>query len=42
MTKKEKSLGKGKSWIIDSAIGHTISILKYNPLVGSNYVKLPK
>ena len=29
-------------WIIDSVIDHTISISKYNYLVGSNYMKLPK
>ena len=37
-----KSLGKGSRWIIDSVIGHTISISKYNPLAGSSYIKLPK
>ena len=38
----QKSLGKGSCWIIDSVIGHTISISKYNPLAGSSYTKLPK
>ena len=38
----QKSLGKGPGWIIDSAIDHTISIWKYNPLAGSSYIKLPK
>ena len=38
----QKSLGKGSSWIIDSVTDHTISISKYNPLGGSNYIKLPK
>ena len=33
----QKSLGKGSGWIIDSIIGHTISISKYNPLPGSSY-----
>ena len=36
------SLGKGSCWIIDSVIGHTISISKYNPLGGSSCTKLPK
>ena len=27
---------------LDSVIDHTISISKYNPLVGSSYIKLPK
>ena len=36
------SLGKGSCWIIDSVIGHTISISKYNPLAGSSSTKLPK
>ena len=38
----QKSLAKGSIWIIDSFIDHTISISKYNPVAGSNYVKLPK
>ena len=29
-------------WIIDSAIDHTITILKYNPLGRSSYIKLSK
>ena len=29
-------------WIIDSVIDHTITILKYNPLVRSSYIKLSK
>ena len=28
--------------LIDSVIGHIISISKYNPLTGGNYIKLPK
>ena len=39
---KQKSLGKGSGWIIDSVIDHNISISKYNPLVGSSCIKLPK
>ena len=42
ITNTKKSLGKGSSWIIDSVISHTISISKYNQLVGSSYIKLPK
>ena len=42
ITNIQKSLGKGLSWIIDSINDHTISISKYNPLAGSNYVKSPK
>ena len=38
----QKLFGKGSIWIIDSVIDDTISILKYNPLVGSSYTKLPK
>ena len=37
-----KSLGKDLGWIIDSVIDHTISISKYNPLTGSNYIKSSK
>ena len=42
ITNIQKSLEKGSDWIIDSVINHTISISKYNPLAGSNYIKLPK
>ena len=35
---KQKFLGRGSSWIIDSAIYHIINITKYNPLTGSNYI----
>ena len=38
----QKSLGNGTGWIIDSVIDHTISILKYNPLCGSSYIKFSK
>ena len=38
----QKSLGKGSGWIIDSVLDHTISILKYIPLAGSSYIKLPE
>ena len=30
------------SLIIDSVIDNTISDSKYNPLAGSNYIRLPK
>ena len=36
----QKSPGKSSGWIIDSVIGHTISISKY-PLARSTYIKLP-
>ena len=42
ITNREKSLGKGSVWIIDSVIDDTIRILKYNPLGGRSYIKLPK
>ena len=38
LIKKNKRSG----WIIDSVIGHTINISKYNPLAGSSCIKLPK
>ena len=38
----QKSLGKGSGRIIDSVIDHSISISRYNLLVGSSYIKLPK
>ena len=38
----QKSLGIGSGWITDSAIDHTDSISKYNPLDGIIYIKLPK
>ena len=38
----QKFLGKGSGWIIDSVTDHNISISKYNPLVGSKYIKLPE
>ena len=38
----QKSLGNCLGWIIDSVIDHNMSILKYNPLAGSSYIKLPK
>ena len=38
----KKSLGKGSGWIIDSAIDHTVSISKWNPLDGDSYIELPK
>ena len=42
ITNREKSLGKGSVWIIDSVIDDTISILKYIPLGGRSYIKLSK
>ena len=36
----QNSLGKGLGSIIDSAIDHTISISKCNPLTGSSYINL--
>ena len=39
--KHAKSLGKGSCWIINSVIDHTVNISKYNPLLGSSYIKLP-
>ena len=42
ITNKQKSLGKGSGWIIDSFIDHTINISKYNPLAGCSYIKLRK
>ena len=37
-----KPLRKSSGYIIDSAIFHTISISKYNPLARSSYIKLRK
>ena len=42
ITKRQKSLGRGSGWIIDSFIVHTISILKLNSLASSSYIKLTK
>ena len=42
ITNIQRSLGKNSGWIIDSAIDHTISMSKYNPLAGSSYIKLPR
>ena len=42
MSNKQKSLGKGSGWIIDSVIDHTINPSKYNHLAGNSYIKLPK
>ena len=41
-TNIQKYLGKGSSRIIASVIHRTLSILMYNPLAGSSYIKLPK
>ena len=35
-------LGKSSGWILDLVIDHTVSISKYNPLAGGNYMKLSK
>ena len=42
ITTTQKSLGKSSGWIVGSVIDHTITVSKYNPLAGSNYIKLPK
>ena len=41
ISNKQKSLGKGSGWITNSVIDHNVNILKYNPLAGSSYTKLP-
>ena len=38
----QKSLVKDLGWIIESVINHNISILKYNSLAGSSFIKLLK
>ena len=42
ITSKQKSLGKGSSWITDSVIDYTISISKYNPLAGNSKLNYQK
>ena len=42
ISNKQKSLGKGSGWIIDSVIDHNINISKCNPLASSNYTRLPQ
>ena len=42
ISKIQKSLWQSSSWFIDSVIDYNINILKYNPLAGSSYIKLPK
>ena len=44
ITNIQKSSGKSSGWIINSVIGHTISIsdCMIHPLAGSSYIKLPK
>ena len=37
---KQKYLGVGLGWIIDSVVSHLINISKYNPLAGSSYIRL--
>ena len=38
----KKYLGKDSGCIIDSLLNNNINFSKYNPLVGSSYIKLPK
>ena len=38
----QTSWGKGSGWIIDSVMEHNVFISKYNPLVGSTYIILPR
>ena len=40
--KHTKYIGKGSGWVIDSVIDSIINISKYNILVGSSFIKLPK
>ena len=42
ITNVQKYLRKGSGWIIDLFNERAISILKYNPLFRSRYIKLPK
>ena len=42
MSNIQKSLRKGSGWIIDLVIYYNINNSRYNPLVGSSYIKLPK
>ena len=36
-----KWISQGSAWLIKSINGHYINIIKYEPLVGSSYIKLP-
>ena len=36
-----KWISEGSAWIIKSINGHYINIIKYEPLTGSSYIKLP-
>ena len=36
-----KWISEGSAWIIKSINGHYINIIKYDPLTGSSYIKLP-
>ena len=38
----EKHLGEGSGCVIHSVVSYTINVSKYNLLVGSRYIKLPK
>ena len=37
---KQKYLGVGLGWIIDSVVSHLINVSKYNPLAGRSYIRL--
>ena len=37
---KQRYLGVGLGWIIDSVVSHLMNISKYNPLTGSSYIRL--
>ena len=42
LSKIQKFIEQGYSWIIDLVIDHNIGLLKGNLLAGSSYIKLPK
>ena len=35
-------ISEGSGWTVESADNHYINIIKYNPLKGSSYIKLPQ
>ena len=37
---KQKYLGVGLGWIVDSVVSHLINVSKYNPLAGRSYIRL--
>ena len=41
MNNIHKWISEGSAWIIKSINGHYINIIKYEPLTGSSYIKLP-